>query len=81
MEAPVAGRVGERRGREVKKMGDTGLDPVTSCVSCMTSMFKTPLMDARTAFSGTKMWVFQSATVALHRRHGGVTLTLGGNRH
>jgi len=62
-------------------MGDTGLEPVTSCVSSMHSCSNTGFLAPKTAILGTKMRVFQSAVVALHWRDGGLALALGGNRH
>ncbi len=54
---------------------------MTSCVSSMTSSFKTAFLSPGTAFFGLENGDFQSATVALHWRYGDVTLALGGNRH
>jgi hypothetical protein len=54
-------------------MGDTGLEPVTSCVSSMHSMFKTAIITSRTPVFWPENGDSQSAVVALHRRNGDPT--------
>ena len=62
-------------------MGDTGLEPVTSCVSSRHSTSGTALTTPRTAFFGVKTGVGEPFAVALRWRYGGATLVLQGSRH
>ena len=62
-------------------MGDTGLEPVTSCVSSRHSTSETTLTTPRTAFFGVKTGVGEPIAVALRWRYGGATLVLQGSRH
>ncbi len=48
-----------------QELVDTGLEPVTSCVSSRTSMSETSLTTPRTAFFGVKTGVAEPITVAL----------------
>ena len=58
--------------QELQSLGDTELEPVTSCVSSMTSSSKTAFLDQGTAFSPVKtaiskalQWRYTGATMAL----------------
>ncbi len=65
----------------LRELGDTGLEPLTSCVSGRPSTPGPALTTPRTAFFGLKTGVGEPVTVALRRRYPGLTELLTPNRH